>query len=184
MSLIPVMGMEEWRPIPGFTGYEASSLGRIRSNKSRNGRGGLSMEPHMLNLSNSKGKKYLRAAVAPDGESPKWVPVHVLVLLAFKGQRPFPDAQACHNDGDAHNNTPGNLRWDTAKANAEDRCNHGTQVRGEVVAKATLTRAQVAEIKAALPHWKRGMGREFANKFGVTDATISAVKSGRTWSHV
>jgi len=181
---IPVLGMEQWLPIPGYPGYEVSSHGRVRSYKNRNGRGGFKQKPHILALSKAKGKKYLRVAVAPEGKPPKWVFVHTLVLTAFNGPKPFPKAQACHNDGNPINNTPRNLRWDTVQSNADDRWNHGTQVRGESVAKASLTEAQVAEIKTAIPVWKRGMGRYFAQKFGITDSAVSAIKNGKTWGHV
>lgn len=51
--------------------------------------------------------------------------VHTLVLEAFTSPRPE-GLEACHNDGDATNNTVDNLRWDTRKANAADALRHGT----------------------------------------------------------
>jgi hypothetical protein len=90
----------------------------------------------------------------------------------------------CHSDGNASHNALSNLYWGTKLENAQDRVDHGTQVRGVDHHLAALTEQQVQEIRDALPTWKRGMGRQFANKFGVADSTISAIKAGLTWSHV
>lgn len=182
--LLKVVGFdEEWRPIEGFPGYEVSSLGQVRSFRPPNGRGPLAQVPRLLKQGSAKGKEYLRVGLN-DGNRVAWFPVHTLVLESFHGPRPSLEHEACHNDGNAKNNHASNLRWDTRQANADDRVRHGTQVRGESVARAVLTEAQVKEIKAAIPNWKRGMGRHFANKFGVGDSAIYSIKTGQTWSHL
>ena len=176
--------LEEWRPVVGFTGYEVSNLGNVRSYRSINGKGGLRPVPRSLKLLNSPQKEYLRVGLVDGLGGVTHIPVHKPVLLAFVGPRPSLAHDCCHRDGNARNNTLENLRWDTRQANADDRVNHDTQVRGTAVAKAVLTEDQVREIKAALPSWKKGMGRRFAQKFGVGDSAISAIKQGLTWSHV
>lgn len=175
---------EEWLPIPDFIGYEASTLGNIRSYRSINGKGGLRQVPRLLKLRDTPKKKYLRVGLVDGLGKVKHIPVHTLVLLTFVGPRPSKDHDCCHQDGNARNNVVWNLRWDTRQANADDRVNHGTQVRGETVNLAVLTETQVREIKGALPTWKKGMGRFFARKFGVGDSAISAIKLGLTWRHV
>ena len=181
--IINIVGLEEWRPIEGFPGYEVSSFGQVRSFRPINGKGPLKEIPRLLNQDYPKGKKYRRVALCNEGRTFHF-PVHKLVLIAFHGPRPHPDYDCCHNDGDAENNHATNLRWDTKQANADDRIRHGTQCRGENIGIAALTSEQVKEIKSALPYWKKGMGREFSRRFGVGDTTISAVKCGHTWSHI
>lgn len=176
--------VEEWLPVPEFIGYEVSNLGRVRSYRSPNGRGDLLELPRQIKTATTPRKEYLRVGLSNGAGDVKWSPVHTLVLIAFVGPRPSADHQACHNDGDAKNNVLSNLRWDTIKENASDRIKHGTQVRGENVKRAVLTSAQVQEIKDALPFWKKGMGKYFAQKFGVGDSTISAIKLGQTWEHI
>ena len=110
--------------------------------------------------------------------------VHTLVLLAFKGERPSQEYDGCHDDGNAENNYLSNLYWGTKQENAQDRLRHGTQCQGEQVRLSKLTSEQATEILNHLPMWKRGDGRKFARKFGVSDSTISAIKSQHTWKHL
>lgn len=175
---------EDWKPVPDFPGYEVSNLGRVRSYRSINGRGGFCLNPRLLKLLDTPKKEYLRVGLVDGMGGVKHIPVHTLVLMVFVGPRPSKDHDCCHADGNARNNTLSNLRWDTKQANAADRISHGTQIRGEAVGIAVLTEDQVKEIKDALPAWKRGMGRFFARKFDVGDSAISAIKQGLTWSHV
>lgn len=113
---------EEWRPIPGFDGYEASNQGRVRSVErtvlTRNGQN-RTYRGHVLSPSvNVNG--YLKL-----GLKGRTYRVHRLVALAFLGE-PGPGMDACHNDGNRLNNRASNLRWDTRSANLFDRNKHGT----------------------------------------------------------
>src|SRR5882724_6649546 len=115
---------EEWRDIPGYAGYQASSEGRIRSldrlvnyAASKNGcaaysmvrKGGVLKTPPMRSghLQVNLGRKahFL---------------VHVLVVLAFHGSKPLPGLEVLHRDGNPANNKPGNVRWGTRSENNED----------------------------------------------------------------
>lgn len=176
--------LEEWLVIPDLIGYEVSNLGRVRTYRSANGRGGLKEHPRLMKNHPTPQKPYLRVRLAAVTGGDKYWPVHQLVLLAFRGPRPTAAHDSCHDDGNAQNNVLTNLRWDTKQANADDRVNHGTQIRGVQVSLAVLTEEQVKEIKAAIPIWKKGLGRYFATKFGVGNSAISAIKHGLTWKHV
>ena len=106
---------EQWRDIPGFPQYQASSEGRIRSLK-RGGRRVLTGTPFKSG--------YLYVHITPDGRR-KHVSIHRLVLLAFSG--PCPEGlEARHLDGNCTNNHPGNLAWGTHSENIRDRVRHGT----------------------------------------------------------
>ncbi len=50
--------------------------------------------------------------------------VHELVLRAFVGERPTPDHEALHRNGERADNRLKNLRWGTVLENAEDRRLH------------------------------------------------------------
>lgn len=91
---------EEWRSIPGFEKWEASSLGRIRSKKTGN------VLHQRVHLGGGSGTKvYIKTNLgAARGKL-----VHRLVCLAFHG--PDNGLQAGHLDDDGTNNKPENLRW-------------------------------------------------------------------------
>lgn len=137
-----------------------------------------------MKLSPGPKKEYLRVGLSDGAGNVQYFPVHTLLLLTFVGPRPSQYYDSCHNDGNAKNNFIDNLRWDTKQANANDRVKHGTQVRGELVYLAKLTEDQVREIKAALPFWKKGMGKFFCEKFGIGDSAVSSIKHGKTWAHI
>lgn len=177
------MATEVWKILPNFTGYEISSLGNVRTYRSINGKGKLKALPRIVTPTRMPKKVYLRVNLRTDEGLSVHRPLHQLVLEAFKGLKPFPEAQGRHLDGNPDNCRIDNLEWGTVQENANDRIKHGTQVRGEKVSNSKLTSAQVTEIQLHIPYWKKGDGRHFANKFGVGDSTISAIKNGQTWSN-
>lgn len=108
------MTTEDWRPIPGYPGYLASSAGSIYSERRKR-----QLRPSV----NAYGYQVI-SAVDELGRKPK-VFVHRLVLAAFVG--PCPDGmEGCHSDGDRSNNNVDNLRWDTRSGNVRDAIRHGT----------------------------------------------------------
>lgn len=168
-----------WLPINGHPGYEVSDQGQVRTFFAKNGRGGIRPSPRPVTQSKGAGKVYWRVAIrVPGGQIHR--PVHQLVLEAFVGPRPE-GLEVRHLDGNAENNHWQNLMWGTTLENAQDRKDHGTQVNGERHYMAKLTAAQVAEIRAHLPMWKKGDGRKFAKRFGVGDSTISGIKRNIAW---
>ena len=106
---------EEWRPIPGFVGYSASSNGRIRvdGGHPRNREGILAMP---------LGHKYLQCMLTPTGKPrhhgnlrPRRV--HILVALAFLGPKPTPEHEVNHINGNKLDNRPDNLEYVTSLEN-------------------------------------------------------------------
>lgn len=112
---------ERWLPVVGYEGlYEVSDLGNVRSlDGTRAGRKfrGRVLKPRSRHAGHQ--------AVDLSTPGRRWsVDVHRLVLSAFVG--PCPEGmEGCHNDGDPTNNRLGNLRWDTHRANMQDRITHG-----------------------------------------------------------
>lgn len=109
------------------------------------------------------------------------LPVHRLILLAFKGE-PFPKQMACHNNGDKLDNRPENLRWGTAKDNAEDTVKHGRVLRGEDSPNAVLDNNTVIAIRELR---KRNYSpSEIARLLWLPEGAVKCAAYGRTWKHV
>jgi hypothetical protein len=175
---------EQWKAVVGHAGYEVSDLGRVRSYRPLSGRGPYVSVPRLLALRSVKGGKYQMVCLSVYGEvRTKVRPVHQLVLEAFVGPCPS-GMEALHRDDNGTNNVLDNLRWGTRAENIEDKIANGKQIKGESHPLSKLTEAQIAEIRAAIPTWKRGMGRRFAEKFGVTETNVSYIKRGKTWKEL
>lgn len=112
---------EEWRPIPGYPGYEASSEGRIRSFRRKKNGVALVMKPNVrLNYD------YLSVGVRHDNATGRRrVNVHTLVAAAFLGPRPR-GLEARHLNGNPRDNRVTNLVYGTRSENLLDKVRHGT----------------------------------------------------------
>jgi hypothetical protein len=107
---------EEWRAVPGFSHYEVSSHGQLRSYRQKR------LAPRILRPSASN-CGHLRQTLMRDGERVSML-VHRLVLLAFVG--PCPEGQEVrHLDGDPTNNRLDNLVYGSRSENIRDRYRHG-----------------------------------------------------------
>jgi plasmid maintenance system antidote protein VapI len=107
--------------------------------------------------------------------------VHLVVLLAFVG--PLPTGQETrHLNGVRDDNRLENLCYGTREENHQDNLDNGAFVVGEEHGRAKLTEDQVKEI---IRLRMEGMSSFYlAPRFGVNDATISNILTGRTWAHV
>jgi hypothetical protein len=108
------MTAEEWRPIPGFPGYEVSNFGRVLSRKRK--------QPRLLAPPVDK-DGYLYVRLCRDGVASNR-PIHQLVPAAFIGPRPA-GAVTRHLDGDKLNNHLSNLTYGTWAQNNLDTVAHG-----------------------------------------------------------
>ena len=110
--------MERWAPIPGYSGYEVSDCGRVRSlDRSIVRKDGASqrVRGRVLAQQTPGFYKYLSVCLHnEDGE--KRFTVHRLVAAAFltpDSTRPFVN----HKDGSKVNNHFSNLEWSTKSEN-------------------------------------------------------------------
>jgi hypothetical protein len=120
----------EWRTIPDCSRYQVSDDGRVR----RAARGPGAMPGLDLKPTPTAGGHLNITVYRDDGQ--QWrAGVHQLVALAFIG--PPPEGMiVLHDDGDGHNNRPGNLKYGTHLDNAADRKRHaanGVRRNGRVV---------------------------------------------------
>lgn len=173
---------EVWRAIPGFEGYEVSSIGRVRSFRRHGGRGrGINKMPRLKSLHVASTGYLCVTLQKPDGDRCSKYPVHTLVAATFLGPRPK-GMQIAHFDGEKTNARVDNLRYATASENAADKRRHGTHTAGERNGMHKLTDDSVREIRHL--HSKGVMQKDLAHKFGVSTSAIEFVVNGRNWTHV
>lgn len=166
------MNKEEWRPIPGFPGYEVSNLGQVRSFL-RFGLNSPIMETYQRILKhyiNRKGYHYVTLRRYKKNHSRK---VCTLVLKAFVGPRPN-DYECCHLDDNKDHNYLSNLKWGTHQENTIQRDINGKTPRGIKVGRAKLSTEQVIEIRSL---WKNRLfsRHELAQKYSVTYCHINSI---------
>lgn len=119
-----------WLPVPGYPGYEVSDQGNARS------------VDRVVTVNDKRGYSYQRPAFGRTLKplplkcrgttyrainlgfgrrgSQRPVKIAVLVLEAFVGPKPFPEAVARHLDDDQQNDQLSNLAWGTRTQNLED----------------------------------------------------------------
>lgn len=90
---------------------------------------------------------------------------------------------AAHSCGNGHLGcvNPNHLRWATPLENYTDQLVYHVAVT-KMLGPKKLEAAQVIEIRCALASGLSG--KEVAEKFGVSNSTIHAIKTRKTWSHV
>ncbi|MCO7566429.1 HNH endonuclease [Pseudomonas sp. S 311-6] len=163
---------QAWRPVVGFESTHmvsdlgvvmtldqvvVDSLGRSRPVKGR------ILKP------TRKSNGYYHLTLNAEGQQ-KTVHVHRIVLEAFSG--PCPEGmEALHRNGDQGDNRLENLRWDFHVENCADRSRHGR-------CQHKLSFEQVKEIKALIGTIRQV---DIAERFGVSQPVISAIKLGRIW---
>ena len=166
--------MEKWKTIHGFSGYEASTHGRLRSlNYKRTG------EVKVLKPSSSEG--YYKTMLKDDLGKYRSYGVHKFVCLAFYGLRPE-GLEINHKDGNKLNNSPINLEYITRSANIQHAYDNGLMSAkvGSSNGMAKLNEQQVKEIREHAANSGRYYGRkELAIKYGVSECTIKEVVTRR-----
>jgi NUMOD4 motif/HNH endonuclease len=182
------MNEEIWKPIPGYDGYEASSLGRIRSIDrvmEFTGRWGVPWRRR------HKGR-VLRIKSHPNGWGGVYqifhaaggatVYVNRAVCAAFNGPPPSAEHEAAHLNGQPEINLPGNLVWATPKENAAHKIDHGTNPLGGRNGCAVLTDAIVPLVFEAFLAGETAA--TIAKRIGVTVTMVSRILRRQAWKHV
>lgn len=167
-----------YRDIQGFPGYRVGDDGSVWSSKIRPPR-----EPcdgawsKLRPVPTGRHGRHLSIAFA--GPRPrKRRYVHQLVLESFVGPRPS-EMQACHNNGDGHDNRLANLRWDTRSANTADAMRHGTVPKGVVHHAATISVETVRAIRADFAAGVRQT--ELVSRYQTTMSVVHSIVRGRRW---
>lgn len=122
------MVIEVWKNVPGYEGlYQVSNLGRVKSLEKKyiNSLGRTVIRKECL-LSLKPTKRNRVKVVLSKEKSKKYIDVHILVALAFIGERPK-GYDVCHKDGNPSNNNVNNLRYDTRSENIIDNYRYGSK---------------------------------------------------------
>ena len=125
-QVVKVLDMQEdhieWRDIPQYSKYQASSTGLIRTKY----KSVKTPAFHILIPSKKRKFKYICYTVTKDNGKRVSVYLHSLIVRAFHGEKPFDKAVTRHIDGNHLNNSPQNLVWGTQRENIQDSIKHGT----------------------------------------------------------
>jgi hypothetical protein len=159
--------MEIWKDVIGYAGwYQVSNLGRVRSVKRLTADAvakRVRHPKHMLRLgSNNRGR--LQVTLSKNGVTKRFL-VHRLVLAAFAGPCPE-DHDGLFRDGNPAKCELDNLRWGF----------RGTESREEP---KKITVDVVLDIRASTES-----GRALGRRYGVSQATISHIKTKKSWTNV
>ena len=123
---------------------------------------------------NTSGMRYGRMKL-PSGSGRAWALAHRYSWELRNG--PVPDGLIVrHLCGLSLCVNPEHLAIGTHQDNADDRERDGNTRRGEKHGRSILTREDVIYIKTS-----GEKGCDLAKKYGVCEATISAVRTGRNW---
>jgi hypothetical protein len=103
---------------------------------------------------------------------------HRVACVLAHGQPVGARSQAAHYCRHRRCVAPWHLRWATSSENALDKRKDGTDSCGEKNPNARLTWDQVTQIRARAGT----LQREFADKYGVSQSTISRARLGQCWN--
>ena len=122
------MVLERWEDIPGYERlYQVSNLGRVKSLEKQyvNSLGRtITRKENLLSLKPTN-RNRVKVVLFKDNNR-KYIDVHILVALAFIGERPE-GYDVCHKDGNPSNNNVNNLRYDTRSENIIDNYRYGSK---------------------------------------------------------
>lgn len=175
---------EVWRTTERLRGfYEVSNLGRVR----RIAPGPAMAVGHIKKTRINPKTGYEQVMVYIRNKY-TMLSVHRLVCEAFHGS-PSPGQETHHKNADRTCNRDDNLEWVTRSENITHAYKTGRKLPqlphplvGSENYMAKLSERDIVTIREDL---KKGiLQQEIAAKYGVSKASISYIKSGKTWSHV
>lgn len=170
------MENEIWKRIPGYSLYEVSNLGRLKTyNWKGSGREAI-MKPAIY-------RGYCKTMIKNDEGRTHTIQVHKMVALAFLTKKEN-DTEINHINGVRNDNRVENLEWCTHSENLKHSfkiglsCNAGSQNPT-----SKLTEAQVLEIRAKFIPRVYGR-RQLAFEYKVYPSTIKDIIMRKSWKHI
>jgi hypothetical protein len=170
---------EVWRPVLGYPGIEASSLGRVRSVTRAIPVAASGYRPAYIKTVRGR----VLAQWASKGRCSVSTPEHRcvnvgrLVCLAFHGEPPIGKPNALHRDGNSWNNIPSNLYWGDQIENSAD-ADLASRFRGERNRGAKISDANAIEVRRRRVAGETG--RDLAEEFGISQQRVCDIYKGRS----
>lgn len=169
--------IEIWKKANGYSNYEVSNLGRIKTFNWKGSKKEAILKPAL----DKRG--YLRTVLKSDNGESKTIKVHRIVLNTFKPSKDFLEVN--HINGIKNDNRIENLEWCTRSENIQHCIDNNLQyvLKGEEIGNSKLTEENVLYIRANFK--PRIITRsKLAEMFNVKEATIKDVLRGKTWKHL
>lgn len=176
--------MKQWKRIPNYSLYEASTDGEIKTFNWKNKGTIAIMKPHRDNGG------YLRTMLKRDDGKIHTIKVHRIIASTFL-DNPDNKETVNHKNGIKTDNRVINLEWSTRSEN----CKHAFDTdlnnnRGQNNSCASLTDAQVIEIRKNYQYGRKSRHdggltkKQIAEQYGTTFATIKQIVQGQSWKHL
>lgn len=177
--------VEIWKDIEGYSGYQVSNLGRVKSLVKAYRRN----EIILKGSPNTTG--YILVQLYPKPKERKSLLVHRLVMLTFQPNPVMDELEVNHIDLDTTNNKMSNLEWVTPKEN-KDHYLASDKFKNTVANipcgvdqhLSKLTEEQVLEIRKLYEANQHGSKKNLRNMFGVSEPCIRDILKGHTWKHL
>jgi hypothetical protein len=172
-----------WKKIPGYSLYEVSKYGEIKTFNWKN----KGIEKIMKPALDACG--YLRTVLKRDFDGKLCtVKVHRMVALSFL-ENPENKPMVNHKNGIRNDNRVSNLEWCTNSENIKHSFTIGlSSNKGSKNPSATLTEEQAQEILDNYEFGKKSKKgitkKQLAEKYNTTINVISFLVQRRTWKHL
>lgn len=165
--------MKEWKEIP-HCNYLASSDGELKHK----------VTGHIASPRLNPHTGYYQYTLAFRGKTNSTQSVHILITLAFLGEKPHPKMMVNHKNGIKTDNRVENLEYCTRSENAKHAVKMGLMPppvvhKGEDHPKAKLTDDIVRHIRTCDLSL-----RQLADMYKVDHGLVGCVRRGEIWKHV
>ena len=165
------------KKIPGYEGYYATEDGQVISVRTG--------QQRILSQRIHKGYLHVQIRKGIGRHTRVKVPVHQLVLSAFKGEKKSPELVSRHLNGNELNNHSYNLEWGTILENNLDSIKHGTAVClriGERHHHSKLKQHDVLDIERRVLCGEKQSS--IATLYSISQRHVSDIKLHKTWNHL
>ena len=180
------MKREIWKPVPGWTTYAVSNLGRVKRLIAARGTSAHRvLKPHFWFTN------YYAACLSTPLGNRKYrfgrYLIHRLVMLAFVGPPPDPKMFVNHKNGIKTDNRLDNLHYVTRSENAQHASKlgllkHPSPPCGEHSRMSTISRAMAQHILDT-PR-TTGSDKDLAKQLGISMSIVNYIRSRKTWKHL